>query len=429
MAGEANTRTLGDLCSFINRGSAPAYTDEEGALVINQRCIRNNRIDFSFARRTDQNRKPVSPERWLQPNDIVVNSTGVGTLGRVAQVRVLSCRTTVDSHVTIARPDPQQVDPAFLGYCLRYREAEIENLAEGSTGQTELSRSNLSALEIMLPDLDFQKAIGSIGRALDDKIELTREISQTLEDIARALFKSWFVNFDPVHAKAEGRDTGLPSDIAALFPGDFDDEGLPKGWAWGSPENFVDVNPATRIDRTKEAPYIDMAALPTQGHRITSAALRSVGSGARFKNGDTLLARITPCLENGKSAFVDCLDDEAVAWGSTEFIVMRPLKGTPKPLPYVIARDESFRSHMIAAMSGTSGRQRAPAEAIGRWTIAIPNDAVTSAWGDAVVPLFDGIKAKSLEVEQLTELRDTLLPKLLSGELRIEEAATVTAAA
>lgn len=429
MAGEVNHRTLGDLCSFINRGSAPAYTEQDGALVINQRCIRNHRINFSLARRTDQNRKPVSPERWLQPNDIVVNSTGVGTLGRVAQVRALSFRATVDSHVTIARPDSQQVDPAFLGYCLRYREAEIENLAEGSTGQTELSRSNLAALEISLPDPSSQTAIGLIGRALDDKIELNRQLSETLEDIARALFKSWFVNFDPVHAKAEGRDTGLPTDIAALFPGGFDDEGLPKGWAWGSPESFVDVNPATRIDRTNEAPYIDMAALPTQGHRITSAVSRSVGSGARFKNGDTLLARITPCLENGKSAFVDCLDDEAVAWGSTEFIVMRPLEGTPKPLPYVIARDASFRSHMISAMSGTSGRQRAPAEAIGRWTMAIPNDAVISAWGDAVVPLFDGIKARSLEAEQLTELRDTLLPKLLSGELRIAEAATVIAAA
>lgn len=429
MAGEFKSRPLGDLCSFINRGSAPAYTEHDGALVINQRCIRHHRVDYSSARRTDQNKKPVSVERWLQPNDIVVNSTGVGTLGRVAQVRELPDRATADSHVTIVRPDPREVDPAFLGYCLCYREAEIENLAEGSTGQTELSRSNLAALEISLPDTRIQKAIGVIGRSLDDKIDLNRQVAATLEDMARALFKSWFVDFDPVYAKAEGRDPGFPADVAALFPDSLDDEGLPMGWTSGTPESFVEINPTTRINRAAEAPYIDMAALPTQGPRITSVISRPVGSGSRFKNGDTLLARITPCLENGKTAFVDCLADDEVAWGSTEFIVMRPRESVPAPLPYLIARDAAFRAHVIASMSGTSGRQRAPAEAVGRWSMAIPTDAVVSAWGEAVLPMFERIKANSLEAENLTGLRDMLLPKLLSGELRVAEAETVIAAA
>lgn len=429
MAGELNGRPLGDLCSFINRGSAPAYTEHNGALVINQRCIRSHRVDFSSARRTDQNKKPVSVERWLQPNDIVVNSTGVGTLGRIAQVRALPDRATVDSHVTIVRPDPQEVYPAFLGYCLCYREAEIENLAEGSTGQTELSRSNLAALKISLPNRRVQQAIGAIGRSLDDKIDLNRQMAATLEHMARALFKSWFVDFDPVHAKAEGRDVGLPADIAGLFPDGFNDEGLPTGWTLGTPKSFVEINPTTRINRAAEASYIDMAALPTQGPRITSVISRHVGSGSKFKNGDTLLARITPCLENGKTALVDCLADDEVAWGSTEFIVMRPKEGVPPPLPYLLARDAAFRAHVIASMSGTSGRQRAPAEAVGRWSMAVPTDAVISAWGEAVLPMFDRIKANSLEAQKLTDLRDMLLPKLLSGELQLPHAEAATAAA
>lgn len=429
MAGEAAPYQLGDLCSFINRGSAPSYTDQGGAFVINQRCIRNHRVDYKSARLTDQNKKPISAERWLQPGDIVVNSTGVGTLGRVAQVRTLPNPATVDSHVTIVRPDHQKVDPAFLGYCLCYRESEIENLAEGSTGQTELSRNNLAALEIKLPEREIQQAVGAIGRALDDKIDLNQQMATTLEEMARALFNSWFVNFDPVHAKAEGRDTGLPADIAGLFPDHFDDRGLPDGWTWGTPENLVHVNPTTRIGRENKAPYVDMAALPTQGHRIKLAVSRLVSAGTKFKNGDTLLARITPCLENGKTALVDCLDDDTVGWGSTEFIVMRPKQGTPEPLAYLIARDASFRSHMIASMSGTSGRQRAPADAVARWSMAIPSDAVISAWGEVVTPMFDGIKASSLETEHLTELRDMLLPKLLSGELRVADAETAVAAA
>lgn len=429
MAGEVNSRPLGELCSFINRGSSPAYADKGGVLVINQRCIRNHRVDRSFARRTDEQRKPISIDRWLQRNDIVVNSTGVGTLGRVAQVQALPERATVDSHVTIVRPDPMKVDAAFLGYSLRYREAEIENLAEGSTGQTELSRRNLAALEVSLPDIRIQQAIGEIGRALDEKIDLNRQMAATLEDMARALFQSWFVDFDPVHAKDEARDTGLPADIAALFPNSFDYEGLPTGWTSASPERFVEINPTTRINRAAEAPYIDMAALPTQGPRITSVVFRPVGSGSKFKNGDTLLARITPCLENGKTALVDCLADDEVAWGSTEFIVMRPKESVPAPLPYLIARDASFRAHVIASMSGTSGRQRAPAEAVGRWNMAVPTDAVISAWGEAVLPMFDRIQASSLEAENLTDLRDTLLPKLLSGELQLPDAETVIVAA
>lgn len=310
-------------------------------------------------------------------------------------------------------------------------EAELPALLKAATGSTfpNVSRDQLSELPLRLGPEVSLRAVSSILSAIREKIDLNRQMAATLEDMARALFQSWFVDFDPVHAKSEGRDTGLPGDIAALFPNDFNDEGLPKGWTSGSPESYVEINPTTRINRAVEARYIDMAALPTQGPRVTSVVSRPVGSGSKFKNGDTLLARITPCLENGKTAFVDCLTDDEVAWGSTEFIVMRPKESVPAPLPYLIARDAAFRAHVIASMSGTSGRQRAPAEAVGRWSIAVPTNAVISVWGDAVLPMFDRIKANSLEAEHLTELRDALLPKLLSGELQLPEAEAVIAAA
>ncbi len=374
---------------------------------------------------------PYVGNKRSKPGDAVI--TTKGTIGRMAFVRA-------DDPVFIYSPqlcfwrslDHSKVDPRWLYYALHAQ--EMRHQMSWSAAQTDMApyislSDQRTVFEITLPLIGDQVAIAGVLASLDNKIDLNRQMAATLEEMARALFKSWFVDFDPVHAKAEGRDTGLPANITALFPDNFDDKGLPKGWTWGTPENLVEVNPTTRIDRAKEAPYIDMAALPTQGHRIKSAVSRPVGSGARFKNGDTLLARITPCLENGKTAFVDCLDDDAIAWGSTEFIVMRPLDGTPEPLAYLIARDASFRSHIIASMSGTSGRQRAPAEAIGRWNMAIPTEAVISAWGDAVIPMFDGIKAKSVEAERLTDLRDTLLPMLLSGDLRVANAETAIAAA
>lgn len=305
---------------------------------------------------------------------------------------------------------------------------DVNNIDDGSPIPST-TREAFGYTPVKIPPLFEQERIAELLGSLDSKVDLNRQMAATLENMARALFKSWFVDFDPVHAKAEGRDTGLAAEIAAQFPDGFNDEGLPTGWTWGTPESLVDVNPTTRIDRAGEAPYVDMAALPTQGHRIKSSISRAVSSGTRFKNGDTLLARITPCLENGKTALVDCLTEDAVGWGSTEFIVMRPLQGTPKPLPYLIARDASFRSHVIASMSGTSGRQRAPAESIGRWSMAIPTAAVIAAWGNAVTPMFDSIRSKSVEIEQLIELRNSLLPKLLSGELRVADAENVIAAA
>jgi len=366
-----------------------------------------------------------------QPGDAVI--TTKGTIGRMAFVRPDDPTFIYSPQLCFWRSlNPRKIDPSWLYYALHSE--EMRHQMSWSAGQTDMApyislNDQRSVFEITLPPIEDQIAIGGVLLSLDEKIDLNRQMAATLEEMGRALFKSWFVDFDPVYAKAEGRNTGLPADIAALFPGRFDDGGLPDGWTWGTPESLVEVNPTTRIDRANEAPYVDMAALPTQGHRIKSVVSRLVSSGTRFKNGDTLLARITPCLENGKTALVDCLDNDAVAWGSTEFIVMRPKQSTPEPLVYLIARDASFRSHMIASMSGTSGRQRAPAEAVGRWSMAIPTDTVISAWGKAVMPMFDGIKANSLETEQLTKLRDTLLPKLFSGELRVADAETVIAAA
>jgi type I restriction enzyme S subunit len=148
--------------------------------------------------------------------------------------------------------------------------------------------------------------------------------------------------------------------------------------------------------------------------------MREAGSGARFENGDTLVARITPCLENGKTAFVDFLAEGEVAWGSTEYVVLRPLAPMPDLFAYLLARSDGFRSHAIQNMSGTSGRQRVPAEAMGRYQIAVPPPAVLESFGGAVQPLFRLSSALSGESRKLTVLRDYLLPKLLSGQVPVE---------
>ena len=120
-------------------------------------------------------------------------------------------------------------------------------------------------------------------------------------------------------------------------------------------DKVVAFNPRETIRKGTSAPYIDMASLPIEGCRPENPILRGFNSGSRFRNGDTLLARITPCLENGKTGYVQCLPEGEVGWGSTEFIVMRGMPPISPEYIYLMARDQSFRSHAILSMTGTSG--------------------------------------------------------------------------
>ncbi len=133
---------LGEVCDLITRGVAPKYTETEGVCVLNQKCIREHAINYQLARRHDASVKRVSPDRFLQVGDVLVNSTGTGTLGRVAQVREKPAEpTTVDTHVTIVRPQVRRFYPDFFGYMLIRIEDEIAASGEGTSGQTELPRT------------------------------------------------------------------------------------------------------------------------------------------------------------------------------------------------------------------------------------------------------------------------------------------------
>jgi type I restriction enzyme S subunit len=251
-------------------------------------------------------------------------------------------------------------------------------------------------------------------------------MSETLEAMARALFKSWFVDFDPVRAKAEGRDPGLPKPLADLFPARLVDSELgeiPEGWEAVPLSTVVEVNPTRPLKKGVVAPYLDMANMPTHSHAADEVIDREFGSGMRFINGDTLVARITPCLENGKTAFVNFLADGEVGWGSTEYIVLRPKSPLPEEYAYCLARSPEFREFAIQNMTGTSCRQRVPAESLAHFRVAMSPRPIAEAFGRAVEPSFARASAAIREAVTLAALRETLLPKLISGDLRLADRA------
>ncbi len=310
-------------------------------------------------------------------------------------------------------------DPRFCYFLLK--SLDLKRFNAGS-GVPTLNRNHIHPLPVRVPPVPEQRRIAHILGTLDDKIELNRRMNATLEAMARALFRSWFVDFDPVRAKMDGRDTGLPREIADLFPDrlvDSEQGEIPEGWPLVPLPELIEVNPSRFLRRGEIAPYLDMANMPTRGHAPDSVVQRPFNSGMRFANGDALVARITPCLENGKTAYVDFLRGGETGWGSTEYIVMKSKPPLPGEFAYLLARSGRFREFAIQNMSGTSGRQRVPAAALAGFTIPAPPAPVATAFGRTAQMFLRRARAAVDQCRVLANCRGALLPKLVSGELRV----------
>ena len=384
--------------------------------------------DFAFV--TDSKAKSLEAN-LARPGDLVF--TQRGTLGQVAIVPPEPFDEYLISQSQMKlTADGRKADSLFLYYVFS-SQAQREYIRQHAI-QTGVPHTNLGILRntpIPVPPIADQRAIAIVLGTLDDKIELNFQMSAALESTARTVFKSWFVDFDPVRAKAKGELPALPKHFADLFPDEFEESDFgdcPRGWSFRSLPAVVDVNPPRTLARGEKAPYLDMANMPTQGHSPNEVIERPFGSGMRFTNGDTLVARITPCLENGKTAYVDFLKDSQVGWGSTEYIVLRPKPPLPEEYAYCLARSQEFREFSIKSMTGTSGRQRVPVDSLDHFVVSSPPDQVAKAFGRLVKPLFGRAKAAVEQNRTLAALRDALLPKLVSGELRIRDAERIIGA-
>jgi len=370
-----------------------------------------------------------SAAKLLPKGTIVI--TARGTVGALAQLG----RAMAFNQTCYALLPTDSLDNDFLFYALKGTLAEMRALTYGTVFET-ITTQTFDHWLIPLPPLPDQRAIAHILGTLDDKIELNRKQNETLEAMARALFKAWFVDFDPVRAKRRGDPggrprwqrgqslPGLPAHLYDLFPDRLVDSELgqiPEGWEVVGLSQVIEINPARSLSKGQVAPYLDMANMPTRGHVPQQVAERPYTSGTRFINGDTLLARITPCLENGKTAFVDFLPPGQVGWGSTEFIVLRPKPPLPPEFGYCLARNPYFREFAIQSMTGTSGRQRVQPEALAQYLVVMPPEPVATAFGELVQPLFRKASESERESHTLAALRDALLPKLIRGEIRVRD--------
>jgi type I restriction enzyme S subunit len=204
-------KKLADLSLLVKRGIAPKYVEQGGVSILNQKCIRNGVVSYEFSRLCSSEKK-ITEEKIIRQGDILVNSTGAGTLGRTGFVKEIKNTTTVDTHVTIVRGNKDLIDTKFLALQLSLKEPEIESMGKGATNQTELSAGDLGKLVINLPPLPTQKRIASMLSTYDDLIENNLKRIKLLEETAQNIYKEWFVNFRfPNYEHTEfDRESGLP---------------------------------------------------------------------------------------------------------------------------------------------------------------------------------------------------------------------------
>ena len=295
----------------------------------------------------------------------------------------------VSTGFTVVTVDTTIADPYFIYYYLTQSSVieSLQAIAEQSTSTyPSIKPSDIEDIELDLPELETQKKIGSTLRMLDRKIALNEEINDNLQQQA-------FSVFDNLIANAENNDYTVSA--------------------------YAFLNPERTLAKNQVARSIDMSQLSTSGAFPSGWEMKPFNGGMRFTNGDTLLARITPCLENGKTAFIDFLDDGEVAFGSTEYIVLAPKNDTPPEMLYCLARYPAFVDYAVKNMNGSSGRQRVSAETVGQYRLPLFDKHSLVLFKEVVSPMFLKMRYNSLENMRLAELRDALLPKLMSGEIDV----------
>ncbi len=423
--GEACKRAGGDVQTgpFGSQLHAADYVSA-GIPSIMPQNIGDNRVEEDgIARITREDAERLSRYR-LREGDIVYSRRG--DVEKRALIREHEDGWLCGTGCLRVRFGIGGVDPVYASYYLgdpRVREWVVRH-AHGAT-MPNLNTQILSDLPFLVPSILEQRAISRILGTLDDRIELNRRMNETLEAMARVLFKSWFVDFDPVRAKAAGRDSGLPKHIADLFPDSFEESELqeiPSGWRAGNLGDIAEnsrrpIQPSA-IDPT--TPYIGLEHMPRGSVALSEwGEARSVDSNkSAFNKGEILFGKLRPYFHKVGIAPVDGVC-------STDIVVTKPKKQNWFGFVLGHMSSHEFVDYTNAGSTGTK-MPRTNWEDMSRFAIAVPSENVASSFNRIVEPEIERIVAGIHQSLSLAAMRDALLPKLISGELRIRHPEQIT---
>jgi len=371
----SNYKRLGDFIQQVkNKNSDNSLTIE------NLRGININKVFMpSVANVTETD---LSVYKVVEKNQFAYNPMHVGR-DEVLPIGMLETEQSVivsPAYVIFEIIDTNELLPQYL--MMWCRRSEFDRNAWFTTDSSVRGGFNwedFCDLELPIPSLEKQREIVKEYHTIVDRIKLNEQLNQKLENTAQSIYKEWFVNFDSIH-------------IDKL-------------------DEYIEFNPKHTIKKDTLTSYVEMADVQENAMSLKNIIKRQFTSGSKFKNQDTLLARITPCLENGKTAFVNSLDKNEVAFGSTEFIVMRAKKDISPYWIYCLAREENFKAYAISSMIGSSGRQRVHSDYLKEYKISSNRDKMTD-FHYIAKPIFETIYFKAKENKSLETLKETLLSKM-----------------
>ena len=386
MTSEWHEVPLRELVGYISKGIAPSYAEEASETtirVLNQKCNRNFRISYGDSRLHDTLKKKVPPERYVKPDDILINSTGAGTAGRIAQIEDVPSATTIDGHMILIRSNGK-VTQKFLGYALKAHQWEVLQLDEGSTGQTELNRDRLLD-EIMINypvSFDEQNAIVGTLESIDRKLIVNKEINDNLADLLQTIYQGRFGN------DILAVNQGVLSDICSYSTDKVAVSEL-NVRTYFSTENML----------SGKAGSTEATSLPTTSQ--TTACHK----------GDTLISNIRPYFKK----IVYCEDKCGC---STDVLCFTPSQPCYSAYLFSTLYADKFFAFMVAGSKGTK-MPRGDKQQIMTYPVVLPSEEELAGFNTIASPLLEQIYSNRAENKRLSILRDTLLPKLMSGEINV----------
>ena len=400
MTSEWHEVPLRELVGYISKGIAPSYAEEASETtirVLNQKCNRNFRISYGDSRLHDTLKKKVPPERYVKPDDILINSTGAGTAGRIAQIEDVPSATTIDGHMILIRSNGK-VTQKFLGYALKAHQWEVLQLDEGSTGQTELNRDRLLD-EIMINypvSFDEQNAIVGTLESIDRKLIVNEQLNDNLQQQAVALFESWFVNYDPW-------DGVQPSEWENAPLGSFVE--IKRG---GSPRPIQDFLSDSGLRWLKISDVTSLSSpfvLEIKEH-IKEEGLRKT---VFLHAGELVLSNsATPGIP--KILDVDtCIHDGWLYFPKSELSKY-----------YLYLFFKHIRKELVALGNG-SVFTNLKTDILKAFPATKADESTLKEFDALVTPLFDAMLNADRENFKLAAMRDALLPKLMSSEIDVSE--------
>lgn len=403
---------------------------EKGIPFIMASDVVDGRVDTEHCAFITEKHASALRKGFAHTGDVLISHKA--TMGRTAIVGKLDVPfLMLTPQVTYYRVcDRSRLNPLYLKYYFDSPEFQVLFDTWGQKGSTRAYLGITSQLDLpmVLPPPDEQDAIAHILGTLDDKIELNRRMNEMLEAMARALFKSWFVDFDPVRAKSEGRDPGLPKPLADLFPDSFEDSELgeiPQGWRSGRIGDVAD-SPRRGIQPSEIEPSTPYIALEHMPRRRIALSEWDIADGLEsgkfeFKQGEILFGKLRPYFHKVGVAPVDGVC-------STDIVVVAAR--SDKWFGFVLGHvsSETFVNYADAGSTGTKMPRTSWSE-MGRYDVVLPPELLAAALTDQIRPLVARILSSIHESRTLAALRDTLLPKLISGELRLRTAERLVAEA